>query len=168
MIRRYIFSMMHRSISLLRLGALIVAGAPAFSQVIHIDAGSLADQYYSGGTACSSGSKCMPNGAVQPPTLRYGTSFSYTLPARAGMYALKLGWIDANKIAAGQRVFIVSVNGQSSAPIDLYALYGNSYGEMTIPVLATWGRIAITFAASVGNAIISTIEARPLTLQVSP
>ena len=110
----------------------------------------------------------MPNGAVKPATLRYGTSFSYTLPTRAGMYALKLGWIDANKIAVGQRVFTVSVNGQASAPIDLYALYGNSYGEMTVPVLATWGRIAITFAASAGNAIISTIEARPLTLQVAP
>jgi hypothetical protein len=140
---------------------ILFAVGTAIAQPVTIAAGSSADQYYSAGSTpwLQAGA---PAGFT---TLRYAPGFSYTIPVQNGLYAVNLGFIEPNKSGAGQRVFTVTANGQQTAPIDLFKLAGQvnlPYAAPTIYAFVGAGFLTLQFAATAGNALVSTISVQPL------
>jgi hypothetical protein len=143
---------------------LLALALPAFSQPIVIQCGSPTDQYFVGGV----GAWKMP---LAPPLafLRYGTpnmSYVFTLPN--GIYNVTLVMAEPNKTAANQRVFTVAANGQTSAPLDLFALTGGDNIPYTLQLngvvvagQAGAGLLKLPFAATAGNAVASLIMISP-------
>jgi len=118
--------------------------------------GYLADQCFTGGTAPS------PRGPVPAPfdTGRYGTSFSYAVPASNGPHRLQLGFSESGGYATGQRVFKILVNGVAwLSHFDVYAEVGaNTPVIKTIDCEAVAGYITLTFTGVVGNAFVNSIQ----------
>lgn len=103
------------------LASCLFASALAAAQSLTLDAGAPGDQYYSAGSVAYT----IPAGA--PPglaTLRYGPSFTYAIPLANGSYTVALTFVEPNKTAAGQRVFTVTENGQTSPPLDVFMMAG--------------------------------------------
>jgi hypothetical protein len=96
--------------------------------------------------------------------LRYGSSFSYNIPLANGMYSVWMTLTEPNKTAAGQRVFTITANGQTSAPLDVFTLAGGVNKPYVFPMLAFVGAgvLHLQFAATAGNAIVSEIFVSPL------
>jgi hypothetical protein len=129
----------------------------AFAQPIVINCGSATDQFFSGGVAWNDPTLGPPN------TLRFGTLFSYTIPVTPGFYMVTLGLIEPNQTAAGKRLFIASVNGQASAPIDIFAAAGLNKPAYSLNMAAFsgTGQVIISFNGLIGNAVVSTITIAP-------
>lgn len=99
----------------------------------------------------------------EPNTLLYGFGgfpFTCTIPVVSSLVDVVLGFYEPNKIATGQRVFNVSVNGGGALSIDLFSLAGlKRFTTVTIPNVAVVnGLVRISFTGVVGNAVISTID----------
>lgn len=150
-------------------GLLLLAGV-ASAQILSIACGSpvpvgvyAADEYFSGGTARPKDTT-IGTGIYQ--TNRYSngtTAFSYHIPMPAGTYNIVLNLNDPTSTAAGQRVFTVTVNGNKSAPIDIFAAVGarSPYSSPIYIADAGAGFIDITFQSTKGNATVSGIQIFP-------
>lgn len=129
------------------------------AQTVQVRCGSATDQYFVGGTA-------FRDATLGPPpfdTLRYGSRFSYKLPATPGAYLIRVYFVEPNATAAGRRVFTVSVNGQASDAIDLFQ-DGGAHAQRIIETSAVsyWGFVRLDFVATIGNAVATMIEILPL------
>jgi hypothetical protein len=92
-------------------------------------------------------------------TLRYAPSFGYNIPGIPGFYAISLSFVDPNSITAGQRIFNVTVNGQPTQDLDLFALSGGFRKPYNMKLFAAAnGFITISFKAKKGNAIINRVS----------
>ena len=89
---------------------------------------------------------------------RYG-NFSYNVPVANGNYLVTLKFAEIYFTAAGQRVFNVTVNGQTAASnLDVYAKVGkNAAYDLVVPVSVTNGAISINFASVVNYAKVGAI-----------
>jgi hypothetical protein len=126
--------------------------------VMVIACGSPTDQYFSGGIGWT-----MPLPAPSS-FLRYATSFAYNIPVPNGIYLINITMVEPNKTGAGQRVFTVAANGQTSAPIDLYAITGAINIPYVFPMEALVGAgfLRLQFQATAGNAVVSAISITPI------
>jgi len=145
---------------------MINAGGPGTGQY-------LADQGYIGGAAYGPLSQADPGWKAQTgiySTLRYGAAFSYDLAVPNGSCTVKLDLIENRPAVStlsvpasgvGLRIFTVTVNGMTSAPIDIFAAAGaqTPYSPPPTTVMVTTGHLRLDFKASVGNAVVSGIEA---------
>ncbi len=123
-------------------------------------------------TACSSSqiwspqvTGYVPMGAPPWDKLRYAPAFSCTFPLTNGFYVVDVLLIEPTKTAAAQRWFTVSVNGSTSAPLDLFALAGLRI-QYTLRLFAVVnnGVLKLDLRATTGNAVLTGIRARPLAL----
>ena len=122
-----------------------------------------ADEYYAGGIARPLDTTI---GTWIYQTTRYsnGTrAFSYHIPVPSGIYNVVLQFTDPTSTAAGQRIFTVTVNGNESAPIDIFAAVGTRtpYSPPLFIADAGAGFIDITFQSTKGNATVSGIQIFP-------
>jgi hypothetical protein len=135
----------------------INAGGAAFTDAL----GQLwqADSYFTGGAVST--------GAIPPGTpgyylsKRYG-DFTYLLPVPAGQYTVALNFLE-NVVAAGGRVFSVSING---APVltgyDIAADVGmNVPVRKVFPVTVLNAGILVQFTTVTRSAIVNAIEFGP-------
>jgi Malectin domain len=127
------------------------------------------DAYSSGGASwvnCGIPPTSCPPGLTPPFfNLRYGTSFSYSIPVAPGLYTVTLGFIEPNKTGPGQRLFSVSTNGFSAlSRLDVFQEAGGALKPITktFPVIAVGGLISLQFTGNVGNAVISGIQVSDL------
>ena len=93
-------------------------------------------------------------------TLRYGPTVHYSIPVAPGVY---IGWItlvEPNRTAAGQRSFTISIQGQVSAPVDVFALAGGELLPVRFPFMAvvSTGLLDIQLTGVNGYAVISGID----------
>jgi len=160
-----------------RLSAVFLAAAALHAQMINAGGAAtgayLTDQGFIGGAAYGPNSQADPGWKAQPgiySTLRYGTAFSYDLAAPNGSCSVKLDLIENRPAVStlgvpasgvGLRVFTVAINGTVSAPIDIFAAAGaqTPYSPPPTTVAVTTGHLRLDFKASVGNAVVSGIEA---------
>ena len=149
--------------------ALLLISLPLAAQSINCGGPAVgtyvADQLFSGGavwTAANDPAMGMQTGPYQ--TLRYGTSFSYTIPVPTpGMTAVSVLLMEPNKTGPGQRLFTITVNGHTSAPLDLFALTGGKLipYEYDTALFVAQSQVTISFNAIVGNAVVSAIVMLP-------
>ena len=162
---------------------LLLSVFPLFPQQLPIQilCGSATDQYFVGTSkppaTCSLGAgiSCTYTDANLPamyPTLRYGLTVHYRIPVQAGVYIGFLDFVEPNKTAAGQRLMSITVNGETSDPIDVFALAPGDDVLYRLPFLAVAqvGIIDVTITGVAGNAILSGIEiaGAPLTAGLLP
>ena len=126
----------------------------------HFSAVYQADADYSGGYPASTTATI--TGTVDPTlyqTERYG-NFSYNIPLANGNYNVTLKFAEIYWIAAGKRVFDVSMQGtQVVSNLDIFAQVGKDAAyDVTIPVSVTNGTLNITFSTVIDNAKVSAIE----------
>ncbi len=156
------------------LSSLLLLSALASGQILSIATGSLvpvgnysADKYYQDGIARPL-DPTIGTGIYQ--TTRYSnvTPFSYHIPVPVGIYSVALRLSDPTSTAAGQREFTVAVNGQKTAPIDIFATVGakTPYTPPQLIAVAATGFIDLVFQPLVGNATVSGIDIYPYTLEV--
>ncbi len=124
----------------------------------------LTDQFFSGGAVWGpSNDPAMGTQSGVYQTLRYGTSFSYTIPlASQGLTSVSVLLMEPNKTGPGQRVFTVTVNGHQSPPLDLFALTGGKLVPYEVDFLfVAVGQVTVSLNASIGNAVVSAIVVLP-------
>ncbi len=137
-----------------------------------IDSGSTADSNFIGGSSqttdhpidTSRVSNPLPQSAYQ--TYRFG-NFSYVFKnlTAGALYSLLLDFSENKATAAGQRVFNVSVNGNTVLQnVDIFAEVGAFTAiQKTISASATVdGRLSIKFTKVRGNARVSALTLLPL------
>ncbi len=155
-----------------------LASGLSAGQTLSIDAGGRGDRYFSppdsgpravnsctGGTCRYTDAKM---GAGTLRTLRYGFAsvpFTYSLPIASARSTCsgKLTMVEPNKSGPGQRVFVISVEGQQSPSIDLFALTGGPAAGYKPYVyqfsgVAAAGVLTLTFTPSVGDALVNQID----------
>ena len=123
-----------------------------------------ADQYATGGSPWTYTGRDILNTTDDALYLnvRYGTSFSYALPAAAGSYTLRLHFAECY-FWAGGRVFNVDVNGSrvlTNFDINVAAGGVNKPIVKEFPVTST-GTVNLAFNRVVDNALVSAIELIP-------
>ena len=95
------------------------------------------------------------------PTLcfGFGVPVHYHIAMPPGLYAGSLVFVEPNKTAAGQRIETVTVNGQTSDPIDIFAMTGGADQILAFPFLAldAVGAVDITINEVIGAPVISAI-----------
>jgi hypothetical protein len=93
---------------------------------------------------------------------RWG-NFSYNIPVANGSYSLTLKFAEIYFTAAGQRVFSVTVNGQTVVSnLDIYAKVGkNAAYDVVVPVNVTNGAITIGFTSTKDYAKLSAMKIVP-------
>ncbi len=129
----------------------------------------VADAYYSGGSASSTGATIDTSGVTSPApqavyqTERYGNS-TYTLPSLtpARSYVVRLHFAEIYWSQAGKRIFNVSINGtQVLTNFDIYADAGASnkatIKEFTAAANGS-GQIVVGFVGVTDSAKVSGIE----------
>lgn len=101
-------------------------------------------------------------------TLRYAPNFRYDIPLENGFYQITLVFVEPNKTGPKQRLFSATANGQTTDSIDVWALAGGVGKEYRREMIAVVGAnyLHLAFAASVGNAVVSAIEVKPLMIVV--
>ncbi len=138
-----------------KLLALALCAPLAAAQALVIQAGGPGDAYYSGATAAYT------DAALPVPftTLRYGVSVHYSIPIAPGAYAGTLVFVEPNKTAAGQRVITITIQGQASGPVDVFALSGGDDKVFRWPFFAvvSAGLLDIRIDGLLGNAVVSSI-----------
>lgn len=129
-------------------GICINAGGPATSDCT-------ADQFFAGGSPYVD-TTAAP-GSLQD--MRFGSTFSYTIPAVPGFYLLTLSFVDPNVTAAGGRLFNVTVNGAATPNLDLAVLNGGAKKlyALRLPVIS-YGSIVVKFTTIVRSAIVNEIR----------
>jgi len=157
--------------SIQKIAATMLAIFPLSAQLpVQILCGSATDKFFVGTSqpeaTCTlvAPQTCTYTDTAMPApyqTLRYGPSIHYRIPMQAGVYVGFLHWVEPNKTAAGQRLFTVTIqNGETSAPIDVFALAPGLDVHYAMPFLcvAQIGACDIQLTAVTGNAIISEID----------
>ncbi len=141
----------------------LLLGGCASAQVISIATGSpvpvgtyAADEFFNGGTARPLDAS-IGDGIYQ--TTRFGTNFSYRIPVPVGIYVVMLRLSDPTSAGVGQRVFTVTVNGNTTAPIDLFSLVGaRTPYALQLLAVAGAGFVDLAFKSTSGNATVSGID----------
>lgn len=151
---------------------LLIAGT-ALPQILSIACGSpvavgvyTADQYFSGGLVRPKDTS-IGTGIYQTTRYSNGTqAFSYRIPVLAADYNIVLRLNDPTSTAAGQRIFTVTVNGNKSAPIDIFAAAGarTPYSPPLYVARAGAGFVDLLFQSTKGNATVSGIQVFPNSL----
>ncbi len=131
--------------------------------------GSATDKYFQGSTFV------WPSGAPDTALPSSYLTLRFTAPATAvtlppplhyritqlslATYIGALVFVEPNKTAAGQRIVTVTVQGQVSEPIDIFALVGRDVAYV-FPFVATVnvGVLDITITGLTGNPILSAIQ----------
>ncbi|MCC2670997.1 MAG: hypothetical protein K0Q72_3468, partial [Armatimonadetes bacterium] len=161
-----------------------VAATPAApsAQGLRINAGGTAyaaasttfgaDQYAAGGSPWTYTTRDIVNTTDDSLYLnvRYGTSFSYALPAAAGAYTLRLHFAECY-FWAGGRVFNVDVNGSRVLTnFDIVTAAGGLNRSIVkeFAVTSTGSVINVAFNRVVDNALLSAIELIPAAGTDSP
>ena len=90
---------------------------------------------------------------------RYGTNFSYAIPAADGDYLVTLKFAEISMSQVGQRVFDVLIEGAVVvADLDLVAEVGPKVAyDVTVPARVTDGTLNVSFRALVGTAKLSAM-----------
>ena len=138
----------------------INCGGPAYTD--SLGQGWTADTRYTGGGPYTV-TTTVTNTA--DPTLyktaRYGASFSYTIPAPAGTYAVTLKFAELYWTAANGRVFNVAINGTKVlSNFDIFAAAGAAFKavDKTFTVTSS-GTITIQFTqGSAGNPLVNAMQ----------
>ena len=128
---------------------------------IQVACGSATDQYFVASPASFAWTDTLLQ--TPSPTLRFanpGQPVRYRIPVQPGEYILLLHFAEPTKTAAGQRSITVTINGDTSFPMDIFALAGGQYKEYSAPFLAVAGVgvIDVRIDALLGSAIISGID----------
>jgi len=126
----------------------------------------IGDKYYSGGSKTTRSSSLIIANTSAPAlyrSLRYGTSFKYTLPAAPGNYILKLHFAEtASSSSAANRLFSVTVNGITVLSNYHVLTAAGGYNTAVVesfPISITGsGGVTIQFQASSSSAFINAIE----------
>ncbi len=131
----------------LTLGAFFICGATI------IDCGSAQDKHFVGGTTYTISSP------VSDVTLRFGSSFRYSIPVNPGRYSVTLRFVEPNQTKPGQRIFSASINGTLVVDrLDLVAVAGPlAMHSRTVEATAT-SMLDIAFVTQVRSAVVSAIE----------
>lgn len=136
---------------------MINSGGPAVD-------GFVADTGFSGGilwTHTSAGYVELGPGVWHD--LRFDPAFSYTIPLVNGSYKVLFYLMEPNKTGTGQRRFTITINGQVSPVFDLFQLAGlRQQYKYSMGAFVGNGVLRIDFRATVGNAVVSAIEIRPM------
>jgi len=139
-----------------------------------IVAGSPNDTYHQPSTVCKFNGATPTNApcvtqytdpSMMPSTVFYGYNglpFSYSIPLADGLYDLSLTFIEPNKTAVNQRVFMLSIPGKPDLRVDIFAAVGlkQPYMLAFTEVQVTGGKLNIGFQPVFGNAVISVIQIR--------
>jgi hypothetical protein len=155
---------------------LFLAALPALPQTVWpvspttiIDAGSATDANFTGGAVFTIAGTT----ASGDSTLRYGASFSYSLPVDNVPYVVTFRFVEPCAAGAGcgavvngpgQRLFTVTANGQTILQdLDLYAASGGALVPLSrsVVVMGADGKLNLKFSATGGNhntAVVSAIE----------
>jgi hypothetical protein len=149
------------------LGVFAVLGLQS-ATLVQINCGSATDGNFTGGAKYTSANQS--DLSLQPipfNALRYGSSFSYTIPVIAGPLKITLGFLEIRNdkstppIGTGQRVFSVAINGQVVAPaVDLYVLAGSQKTyRQSFNITSDGSPVSIQLQAAAGklSALISSI-----------
>jgi len=154
----------------------ILTPTPTPTPIVAINAGGdsegnyVADTDYKGGTTYSTTDSVDTSSVDNPApgavyqTVRYGNSFSYTIPnlTANGTYTVRLHFNELYWNAAGQRVFNVAINGtQDLANFDIYQTAGGKDKAIVeqFPAIAdSNGNITIQFTSVTDNAMVNGIE----------
>ncbi len=118
----------------------------------------------SGNPACIGTPWTDPNLPPAYPSLIFGTTVHCRIPLAPGSYQGSLIFVEPNKTATGQRIFTVSVQGQTSLPVDVFAAAGldKPYAFPFVVTINVPGVLDIVLTASMGNAVLSAIQATPI------
>lgn len=155
------------------IAALLLWAGVASAQIISIACGSPvpvgnygSDKYFTGGVARAKDTT-IGTGIYQ--TSRYSNKqnpFSYRIPVLAGTYNVVLQFSDPSSTAKNQRVFTVTINGNKTDPLDIYALAGRRtpYSPPLYVVNAVAGFIDLVFQSTAGNADVNGIQVFPNTI----
>ena len=150
----------------------------SLTDVLDIDSGNTAavspytaDQDFNTGSTASSSSTIDTSHTSTPAptavyqTVRYGSSFTYTIPGLTSgkIYAVRLHFAELTFTGAGQRVFNVAINGTPVlSSFDIYATSGatnQAISEQFNAVANSSGQIVIAFTAgSADNPEVNGIE----------
>ncbi len=134
-------------------------------------------QYIGGSTAASTNAiaGALPGSGDQAlyQTERWGSPFQYVFNVPAGSYQVTLKFAETKWTAAGQRVFNVSVNGNTVlANFDIYAAAGGAnkgVDEIFNSISGNGGAVTITLGpASVDNAKVDAIQVIPQPALLTP
>ena len=131
---------------------------PIRTTQIWIGAGSLIGQTTSKGQY---GSDNYFTGGTGSGSYRYGSNFSYNIPANNGTYNVTLTFLEPDANAASTRVFNVTANGQvvvSNFNVATAAGGINKQVTQTFPVTISNGNLNLVFTSVTGDAIVSYIE----------
>ena len=92
------------------------------------------------------------------------SAFGFDFPVTNGSYTVTLYFAELNKTAAGQRVFDVTLNGQTVLNrFDVFAAAGGTDKAVwrSFPVTVTSGQVSLDFIREVENAKVSAIAIAP-------
>lgn len=130
------------------------------------DLGYLSDRAFTGGSVWNDPSE----GTGIYATLRYGPSFAYDFNLPNGLYQITFGLLEPNVTTANKRRFSITAGTTSTGPLDLFTLAGLHVPyRPKLLVLVGNGTLHIQFTASIGNAVVSSIEiTQPPILDVLP
>ncbi len=131
------------------LNTLLFLGGPLCAQSVHVLPGD----------AGFSTSSVWPS-----PVLQWGPRFTYTSPTLPpGIYQVVFTFQEPTVTGPNQRLFTVGLPGATSRPLDLWSLAGSQPVSLSALLVQSFpGPIVITFAASVRNAVISSIDITPI------
>ncbi len=156
--------------------ALLFCGLPLTAATQIIDCGSASDFNFLSGAPFTIATP----GSLPDATLRYGGSFSYSIPVDNIPYVLTFRFVEPCGPGAGcsavvngprQRVFSVTANSQVVLPdLDLYAVALTPPGttgalvpvSRSVVAMGSDKLLRIGFLASVRTAVVSAIEITPL------
>jgi hypothetical protein len=124
-----------------------------------------ADQYFVGGNTYETPANADIGGTVEDPLYRserWGT-FSYRVPVPNGTYEVHLHFAEIYWTSAGQRVFSVTAEGQSTvSDLDLVANVGTNTALIReFEVEVNDGVLDLDFLATVDSANLSALEIHP-------
>jgi hypothetical protein len=97
-------------------------------------------------------------------------AFTYSIPVKNGGYQVTLKFAEISLTAAGQRVFDVRLEGQSSiVDLDVFAAAGGRYRahDVTVPIQVTDGALTVELVSRVNRAMISALSIEPTTVACS-
>lgn len=125
-----------------------------------------ADSLFSGGEGDSSSTAVAgtANDKIYQ-TYRSGPSFRYSIPVNSGSYTVNLHFSEPSSLvtAAGQRVFNISLEGQTLlAALDIYKEASKNAALIkTFSLMVTDGNLDIEFTGLANSALVSAIEIIP-------
>lgn len=133
------------------------------SATVTIDAGSVADSNFSGGTAYMIPVGLLPPG-TSDSTMRYGVSFIYVIPCPNIPYVVRFHFIEPSVQGPGQRVFSVRINNQIMLDrLDPFAEAGYLKPfSRAVVVVGADEKLVIRFETQIRSAIVSAIDFDPL------